>query len=491
MSHSDYATVSSYELSRLRQDASRLRALREDLPERIENAVRASRQEIEARMAPVENRQRELGQSVQNLSIDLRQTEQAIAERIGQQVKKTREAFQATAANIERQRRELRQELRETAKRLEQADAESEARLMEHVRVTEDKLRRLNEKTLQQMKEQEQRLKQAISSERLERQKSLKVANDRIDAIHQDRERLEEIARIRLQDAQSVREKIVSNIMHEHLLPNQLSRLESALASANNSLRLGAMEAALAQANTTFEDLSNLQDDLTRLENEWNNLRNLAFEDASRLLKEAQANRKMSEVEEKGEIAEVNYWTDGALAKLETELNIELNRIESENKPLSIAEMRELVETDLPKLDTRLDDILVEARLAVMSSQERCNIADSLMQSFEAGGWTVDDGTYKGEDMRDDFVAKAKNRAGDELVISVIRKGFENLVTIDSFETTPSAPGLLLERNKEVVVALQQQGMNTSETKCQSDVPSEANRDIEKVRQAKIRVAKR
>lgn len=487
MSGSKYTTVDSSELANLRRDSSQLRALRQDLPERIENAVRETQQNLESRLAPIEARQRDYSRAIKGLSTDIREVEQGMAERLGQHIRKTRQEIKETNTNMERQRRELRQELQDAAKRLEDADRETEERLKKEIRETEAKLQQMNEKTRQEMKQQEQRLNLAISNERDEREKGLKAANERIDAIHQDRERITGIARDRLKDAKTLHDFIAANYQHEHFTPNQLNHLASTINLAQASLNQGASEAALAEANNAYQNLSNLRLELEQLDQEWRTLQAQAFGTASRLLSEAQANRKLADVEATGEIAEVNYWTGGKLTSLEEDIMAAMNDAENKIKPLSIADMHKMVEITLPEMDRRISDIVAEAQLAVISSQLRTNIADVAMSALETQGFEMieNGGVYEGEDMRGAFVTKAVNKAGSEVVISVIPEGDKNRMTIDSFEPGPVAPGVLLRRNQEMAQAMRDQGLDVSNPATASETPSETNRNLETVRKRK------
>jgi len=62
-----YVSVPSDELRRLREQASRLRNLRSDLPERLEAIRRQVKQEMESRIAPVENRIRQQEKETRNM----------------------------------------------------------------------------------------------------------------------------------------------------------------------------------------------------------------------------------------------------------------------------------------------------------------------------------------------------------------------------------------------------------------------------------------
>lgn len=483
--------VDTSELADLRRDASLLSSLRADLPERIENAVRKTQAGMNARLAPIEARQRDFIQAIHGLNADIRGVEQGMAERIADQARKTRHALQETAVNAERQRRELRQELHDTAQHLEEADREVEQRLTRQIHESERRLLDLTEDLRVQMGQQEQRLSAAIAKESEERQKGLAAANQRIDAIHKDRQRLEGIAKSQLQAAQTMHDFIESHYQHEHFAPKQLKRLERDLASARKVLDQGASEAALAQANAAYQNLSDLRLELERLESEWRILREQVLQNAGRLLAEAQANRKVAKVEVPGEVAEADYWTGGKMTELEKELGITISQAENEKSPLTIAALREQVEKNLPGMECRLDDIIVEAQTAVLRSQNRTNLADLAMQALWSIGFRPEGAVYEGDDMRGGYVAKAKNKAGSEVVISVTPEGDRDRVTIDSFEPGPRAPGELLQRSRDVAQTMRDHGLEATDPVMESEEPSEANRDLEVVRKRKPQLAKR
>lgn len=502
MSGRKFTYVDSSELASLRRDASRLRALREDLPERIENAVRETQASINARLAPIEARQRDFSRAIQGINQDIRQVEQNMAGRIAEQAHQTNQALQQQAAHMERQRRELRQELHDTAQQLERANQDTEKRLTNRIQDTanqlthqiqdtERRLLNITEDIRDEMNNQGQRLSEAISQERQAREAGLAAANHRIDAIHADRQRITGIARERIEAARVIHDFIRDNYKHEHFTPHQLTRLEHTLAAAQDSMNQGASEAALAEANRAYQGLSDLRLELERLDAEWRILQQQALHNAGRLIKEAQANRRISGVEGTSEIAEADFWTDGKLTSLETELNTVIGNAENERKLLTIAELRELVEKKIPEMDHQLDDIVAEAQMAILRSQNRTNIADLAMQALKSIGYGVEGGVYEGQDMRAGFVAKAKNKVGSEVVVTIVPEGDRERVSFDSFEPIPVPHSELQKRAEEVTQVLSEGGLDVTKPVMESESPSAVNRNLEEVRARKVQVKKR
>jgi hypothetical protein len=485
MSGEKFVNVESRELTSLRNDSSKLRALRQDLPERIEAAVRRNQAELNRRLEPIEARQRKFSKEIGHLRTDIRNVEQRMASNIENHARQTRQALHETNTRMEKQRRELRTELVETAHRLEQANKESEQRLRAEIHATEDRLLRLNDETREQMHEQEKRLKTAIEQERVERQEQVKNLQGQINAIHQDRERLSSEAGSWVEAAQTIHDFIESNYRHEHFKPGSLKDLENTITIARSNITNNAEQAALSKAQEAYQALSNLRVELEGLETEWLVWQEQVLTNARRLLAEAQANRRVPTVEETGELSEVNYWTGGKLTALEQDIEATIHRAEDDKKPLTIKDMKRLAENSLPEYDQRLDEIVVEAQMAIVSSQIRVNVADLAMQALEEQGFSVQDGTYEGEDMRNGFMAKAINREGSEVVVSVIPEENGNRMEVNSFEPHSRAPGELLKRSQEIARSMKGKGLNVSDVQTISETPNNNNRDFDKVRKRK------
>ena len=485
MSGRKYVSVDSSELDSLRRDASQLRALRSDLPERIEAAVSRNQQDLDNRLQPLEERQREYSRQITHLQSDIRQVESKVASNLENHARQVRQQLHETNTKMEHQRRELRQALVETAHRLEQADRESEQRLRSEIHATEERMRRLNEEARRQLHEQDKRLTSAIEKERDTRQEQVKNLQGQIDTIHQDRNRLESLAENWLEAAKTIHDFIDGHYRHEHFAPGALKKLENTINIAETNASNKAEQAALAKAQEAYQGLSNLRLELERLETEWCMWREQVLLNAHRLLAEAQANRTVHTVEVKGELSEVNYWSGGKLAILEQDIKNTVQQAENESSPLTIEDLQHLAEQSLPEFDKRLDDILVEAQMAVISSQIRVNIADLAIQALEEQGFSVQDGTYEGEDMRNGFVTKATNREGSEVVVSVVPDGKGNRMEVNSLEPRPRAPGELLKRSQEVAKSMRAKGLNVSDVQTISEAPDSSNRDIEEVRKRK------
>ncbi len=89
-----------------------------------------------------------------------------------------------------------------------------------------------------------------------------------------------------------------------------------------------------------------------------------------------------------------------------------------------------------------LGEIVEQAKLTILGSQLRVEIADKVVGALESLGYTLvdseSDAVYEGNDQRNAFVVKVTNIAGDEVVtvISPEKEFGANSVSINSFSQT-------------------------------------------------------
>jgi hypothetical protein len=524
MSGTNLTTVNTQELNNLRRDAERLRALRHDVPQLVESAMQANEAIVRQQVAPLIERQNQFEREISGLNNQIYRVEADMAQRVAQHAEQTRQAIYDVNNRMEQQRQELRYQIQTTAAQLEQAiaagDEQTRAQLRSELQAAETRLRQLNQETLQVVYEQDRRLSAAIDNERqirqqqmhalegmiaaeqaareamgqdlqnqieIERQvreRQVRGLQTEIDAMHQDRARLAGVAREYTEAAQTIRNFIDNHYRHQQFTPNQLARLDTVLQTALDNLDRGAPEAALSEAQRAYQGLSDLRIELERLDNEWRRWHETALLEARKLLIQAQSNRRLKDVDQSGELGEVDYWTGGKLAELEQEINQAIDRALDEKYILSIEELREMARDTIPGLDRRLDEIIVEAQMKIISSQIRVNIADLAVQALEEQGYTIQDGAYQGEDMRNGFFAKVINREGIEVVVGVVPEGDANRMEIHYYDK-PVNPGEHLSRAQETARSMRRKGLEVAEPTCAGDEPDLDKRDIDKIRKSK------
>ncbi|MBO3460165.1 MAG: hypothetical protein KME33_36185 [Aetokthonos hydrillicola CCALA 1050] len=432
-----YVSVDDQELRRLREQDSRLRSVQQDLPERLNKVREETRREFQQRLAPLEQRARQQEQDMQQLRSGLSDLERSTQRRLQQQ----RQEFNNALRESEyRQQQAL---IRETS-RLESAMNQGFAQQRcEYLRITSEQRQeylRLNQQLAQ-------KFTQLIVEERQAREKGQRVLQQQIDrifdSIEQEKQYKAKLAQDLLADVEVIWQQIDRNYQHERFAPGRLADLRRGLELARNNIQVGVSEAAIATAQQTYLALSDLRLELEQKEQEWLLLYNAALEDLRSLIAEVQANRECEVEVGQGDEAdkfrlEVDYWVSGRLSEYEQELNHLEAQLKTGESTLTTEQVKQIGE-QINNLHPRLGQIVEQAKLEILGSQLRVEIADKAVEVLESMGYSlVDSDTnaiYEGMDQRNAYVVKVKNIAGDEVVtiISPEKEFGTNSVSINTF----------------------------------------------------------
>lgn len=441
-------TIPEGEYQWLLAQEQRLTEIRRVVPE-VEEAIRAVRRETAHSLKEVERRQQLLQQALQQVHSDLQQLEIE------------------TARRLQRQQEEMRQALQDVRHEMHQL-----------------------------IKEQERHFQEMLAEERQTRERQMARIQERIDALVADTQRKMEIARIWIEGAQTMQDFIDRNYRHQLFRPGALERLERDLRQAQENLNQGIPEAALAQAQEAYHELSDLRIELERLEAEWHLWRSAALESAREILAMAQAHRKCKAIDLEGKeldlAIEVDWWTGGRLSELEREVQELVHSLQEEEKPLSIDELRKVVEEKAPALRQRLGEIVRDARLAVLGSQLRINIADLVVQALREQGFEVQDATYEGEDMRGGYYVRAQALDGSEVVVAVTPqegRPMENELQIHSYDIGQHSEREIEKRAMELARALEARGLQAPKPAKVGESPDPALRDIQQIRKRQVKMS--
>ena len=397
MSGVKHVTISDAEFYRLSQSDQQLRSIRRDVPDLIRQLRQRTTEDLQRRLGPIEQRQRAFQTSIDRLSGDVRDLERETNKRLQQQRQQFHTDLQKTAGQL---RGETRQQIVHMSEKL-----------------------RAETRTL--IANQEQRTNQLITQERQAREAALADVRGQVGAIQADQRRKLELARTWVEAAGVLQEFIGEHYLHERFAPGQLSKLARDVRQATDNLAANAPEAALSTAQRAYQELSDLRVRLEEQEQEWQLWRSAALENTRELLAMAQQNRvcKAHDADDQPlDIdIEIDHWSNGRLTEYETQLEKLIAKIDTDDN-LSTDELRAIVERQTPELEYTLTSIVRDARLAVLSSQRRVNIADHVVQSLEQEGFVLEGGTYEGADMRSSYVVKARHLDSGEVVVRVVPK---------------------------------------------------------------------
>ncbi|WP_375466963.1 hypothetical protein [uncultured Nostoc sp.] len=486
-----YIRVEEQQLQRLREQDSRLRSLQQDLPERL-NAVREqARREFQQRLAPLEQRAQQQEQETQRLKSSLKNIEIETQKRLQQQ----RQEFQTGLREVEyRQQQALQQE----TTRLESAIQEGlEQQRQEYLRITQQQ----RQEYTRLIDRQDQKFTQLIAQEKQDREQGQKILqiqiNQIVTDIDQERQRKAKIAQDLLSDVEAIWEQINRNYQHQRFAPGRLNDLRGKLQIADNNIQAGVTEAAISITQQTYLDLADLRLELERKEQEWLLLYNAALEDLRSLIVEVQANRECEVEVGDGDEAEkfnleVDYWVNGRLTEYQQKLHQLESQLTAGESTLTTEQVKEIAEK-ITALQPILGEIVEQAKLAILSSQLRAEIADKVVEVLSSQGYTLvdqnTDAVYEGNDWRNAYVVKVKNIAGDEVVtvVSPEKEFGVNSISINTFIPTIVDEKATQENASAIFDTLEEAGVKaTGALECNQQAKTEYQ-NLEEVKQRQVK----
>ncbi len=458
-----YVSVEEQEWQRLRQQDTRLRSVQQDLPERL-NAVREdARREFQQRLAPLEQRAQHQQQETLRLKSDLKDLEINTTKRLQQQ----RQEFQTAVREAEsRQRQALQRETNRLESAMQQGFQQQRS---EYLRITQEQ----RQEYTRLIAQQDQKFTRLVAEERQARERGQFILQQQIDRvvgnIEQERQRKAQLAQDLLSDVEAIWQQISRDYQHQRFAPGRLEDLRRGLELARSNIVAGVSEAAIATSQQTYLDLADLRLELEQKEQEWLLLYNIALEDLKTLIAEVQANRECEVEIGQGDEAqkfklEVDYWVKGSLSQYEQQLSELESQLQTGAGTLTTEQLKELGDK-ITALQPTLGEIVEQAKLVILSSQLRAEIADSVVNVLTSLGYTLvnpeEDAIYESNDQRNAYVVKVKNIAGDE-VVTIISPGKEfesNTVSINTFSKTLLDEKATNQNAKAIFNALQSEGV--------------------------------
>jgi hypothetical protein len=452
MSRGKRIVVNEDEWIRLQAAASKLRDLNQNLPGLLDDVRRATQQDLQRNISAVQARQQAFDQALAGVNTDVRDIERRASQRFTAQAKRMAEQQATLTARIDATAAELRQET-QTLIAAERAETE-----------------------------------QALALERSERARQVTHLREGLNVLLSDQARAAQVAQEWLTAATTVRSYIRGQLEHERFAPGELQRLEQRLDLAAGNVASGLSEAAISAAQETYLQLSELRADLELRESEWRAMRANAAAGLKILSGLVAQNRERAGVNQDGTenetVLDVNWWSNGKLSRLGTQVDELLNRVTDERNPVPTQELQNIIDVRAPQLEKQLSEIAQEAGAQQLASQVRANILQTVVQVLEENGYGLDDYTYAGNDFRDMLVAKVQHADGSEIVVRVAPvpgdpPGCE--LDIDSYDQFTANEDVLWERARALANRLREEGIQVHDPQ-ETGAPDPEVTDIEKVR---------
>jgi hypothetical protein len=377
-------TVDANDWSRAQQAAARLRDVNREIPGMLDAVRRENQAAIDRAAAEVRTRQDAFDQALTGLSEQTRKIEAQARQRIrAQEVR-------------------LRGELRDTA-------------------------RQLRLQTRAEMEDQQRRFAEGLARERQERVRETSELRDELAGIRTDRDRARSAAATFVADSRLMRGAIDRELPHERFAPGKLAELSRRLDNAEDNVNRGLGEAALAQAQEVYLQLSELRAEVELRDQEWQAARLAAGSAITLLQQQIRVNTNPDALDENGEkidgyTLDVDFWSEGELTKLgEAAADLAARLTDTDNPP-SVAELREIADQAAVELDEELTGIVATAQARQIASQVRANLAELVVSTLEetAGySWEEGQAIYVGGDERRAFYSKLRHLDDSEIVVEV------------------------------------------------------------------------
>jgi hypothetical protein len=320
------------------------------------------------------------------------------------------------------------------------------------------------EQTEELLAEQSTRFNEIVFEEHQQRQSELLLMQQSLDRFEAGRNWKMELADHWIQAAEEMDRFICEHYYHQQFAPGEIERFERSLRQSIDNLADGIPEAALMQAQQVYAGLSELRLKLEKLENEWNSLYQAAWEGVFQMLDIANSCHTCTAHDLDGcelpEPVDIVFWSGGELDQVIERIENYGYRLQSDE--LSSTELLTMLKHDLPEAQQAVEGAVYKARLAVLNSQLRINIADLVIDALQKQGFVLQQAEYARDDQRMAYSARVRNLEGNEIVIQVnpsdcVGKNELHLVSLDREQRTEHE---LRQRSLEVTRSLGQYGLH-------------------------------
>lgn len=222
-------------------------------------------------------------------------------------------------------------------------------------------------------------------------------------------------------EAHTLMESMVSLYSSEETALHSLQAAERQVQRAAENLQAGFSEAALVAAQQTFEDLSRLRFQVETQLQRRQVISQMVQEAYARVENLVRINRRVRAVNPQGEpldtVIDVDFWSGGAWAAL----NQRLNRIQAQliQPDLLDSDASQHLIDEMEAIENDIQHIVFNARLAVISSQVRFNIAECVVAALQEQGFALENSAYLSNDMRSPYQVQLCNFEGTQVMVNL------------------------------------------------------------------------
>jgi hypothetical protein len=260
-------------------------------------------------------------------------------------------------------------------------------------------------------------------------------------------------------------------------------RLTQKLESAQQNLELDMPEAACLAAQQAYTRLSEIRLELETIFAQWQLIYISAREYAQFLHHKAancyQQSARDLDWKELPFSINVDVWVHGDLRRLQLTIEEWIAYLEENKHLLTVDKLREVKEIIFPDIDKELDELVYRARVNILNSQLRINIADMAVQALIGQGYFLYESSYISNNPGNGYYASLRNLEGSEICIQVepiaedIGQNELHLISLESAQKTTHE---IRQSTAEITNALDKMGLRVGEMQIERDLPRNIKR---------------
>lgn len=424
-------TISEEEYRKLHEAAMRKRFLEKDLPTITGELRKETQQSIKRSMLGVEKRQEQYQHVLGNMQREIRDSEMRTTQIIANQEYEFWQTIEDFAGNL------------------------------------------WNETTTRLINDREE-LFSKLREENYTKQQEISQIRDEIRSVQGENYKRNQFSEQWIKAAVDLRDFIDLQYDHEKFTPGELTSCEDLQKRAEENLSLGFAESALTFSQQAFYNLSNLRISLEQRVSDWEAKYAAVIERARQLIRLIERNQVSPAIDLNGKeldlTIDVDQWTDGALSKRIDFLMELIEQVENHGEMLETEKLNNLLEETFPDIQSELEESIQQARLMVLNSQIRVNIADLVLQALQDQGYAFEQSGYVNSDMRFSYLASTKSMDGGQIIIQVDPiegTGAQNELHIHTLGEEKYSHHELRQRAKEINRSLANHGLQVGATKTQ------------------------
>ncbi|NPV75456.1 MAG: hypothetical protein HPY59_03680 [Anaerolineae bacterium] len=391
---------------------------------------------------------------------------------------KALEGVEARQQAFAMQTRDLQQELKAVEWATSRAIIEQAAHFTQNLQSSQNLLWENLQSELEQFSQQ---FKAEIAYEHAQNQAEFGWLRQKLSGLEEEQQRKRELAIAWAQSAVLLDQFIQETYPPPLIDPQRFDTLEDELRQVFLNLEQDVPEAAIALAQQTYFRFSRLRVELENKTLQAELLYQIVEQSTARLLGWMESIRQVPALDLEGNPTglwvDVDYWTDGRLQALIQQIGDHMAAFIASDARFDPELLKSLLDLQLPAWQKEAEDLVFSARLCVINSQIRINIAELIVRALQEQGFQLQEGSYRNNDMRDGFEALVQGLDGSEVLIRVnpledqSGSADVHLISLDQEMRTERE---LTQRARELGETLQRYGLAVGGQKPGTTYPTEA-----------------